>query len=279
VSVPRLKGSYDAEKLDIDGRRITRLRPPLDSLGAAELAVHRCLLWHLSDETGKCCPSHQTMAAKTGYSVPSVKRALLGLRDKGIWNWEGKADTPGRGRAPNHYQEISVSRRSANQEVKVSDRSDQQLKSARPKAQIGTDQKLRVSEEQQQREQQKERTKKKGLPLSIPETEKQKNREAVERQSNEDELARLEAHLKRKPGDSRTARAIATVRDELGIEVDDLSDLAGAEEVERRLAEQRQRETADAARQENFCDCGGADDGEGSCIACSKPKLAEVAAA
>ena len=43
-----------------------------------------CVLWHRNSQTGLCCPSRERLAAITGVSVPTVRRALAGLKAAGL---------------------------------------------------------------------------------------------------------------------------------------------------------------------------------------------------
>lgn len=97
--------SLEVERVEVDGDWIHQLIDPnLRDLPGPELAVHRALLWHLNDETGRCDPSHAALAADSGSSPATVKRALEGLREKGLWTWTGKARRTGRGRDGNSYE-------------------------------------------------------------------------------------------------------------------------------------------------------------------------------
>jgi hypothetical protein len=91
-------------------------------------------------------------------------------------------------------------------------------------------------------------------------------------EEREQELEALRAQLPRLAGarHAQTERAIASLEAEA--KRDDLSDLAGPAEVEARLAEEHRQATARALKPRHVCDCGGTDDGSGTCLACSKRK-------
>ena len=52
-------------------------------LDGYEKAVAVCLVWHRNKLTGQCNPSQATLAAETGFSLSTVKRATTGLKSKG----------------------------------------------------------------------------------------------------------------------------------------------------------------------------------------------------
>lgn len=67
-----------------------------------ELAIYVALSWY-ADSDGCGYPSHAALARDTGMSVPSVKRALTGLRDKGLVTWRARG-AKARGQTSNAYR-------------------------------------------------------------------------------------------------------------------------------------------------------------------------------
>lgn len=59
----------------------------LNQLGPGAFAVYSVLLMRKNTQTGLCFPSMATITKDSGVSLPTVKRCLSALRDKGFIDW------------------------------------------------------------------------------------------------------------------------------------------------------------------------------------------------
>jgi hypothetical protein len=68
----------------------------------SDLRVLAALCSFLNRETGRCFPSHPALKRRSGYSVPTVKRALARLRDRDYVHWTASYSPRG-DRGSNEY--------------------------------------------------------------------------------------------------------------------------------------------------------------------------------
>lgn len=128
-----------------------RLRPPLDDLSGSELAVVRWLLWRLQDDG--CHPSDADIAVGTGLSSRSIRRARIGLRDRGLIKWEERRSAGKR--SSNTYDLTAILSACASE---LPDKSAQLPdKSASTNGQIGPELPDKMAEEKKNREVEEEK--------------------------------------------------------------------------------------------------------------------------
>jgi Helix-turn-helix domain len=78
-----------------------------DRLLESDLRVLGALCSHWNSDDGFCYPSHRTLAGESGRSLPTVKRALIRLRELGYVDWTGNARSNG-GRSVNSYYIVDL---------------------------------------------------------------------------------------------------------------------------------------------------------------------------
>lgn len=214
-----------------------RLVPPLDRLGPSELAVLRWLRWRFNEQTGRCDPSDVDIAAGTGLSGRTVRRARESLKAAGLIDWTGTRKGGHRGSNAyvlnlpddNQPDTMSVSQPDATSGSDAHQPDTVAAPTGQRCPDLPATQPDTVAGEQHRTTQEEQKEEKERNPLPNPTPAGKGNskaeqraaqakakRKREERRDREQLLSDLRAQLQRKGDDPRTAAAIADLEAELG---------------------------------------------------------------